>query len=327
LIAKLTDPYVLDGHRAIIGVTVGIAQSEPGEVDPASLMKNAETAHARAKAAGGNVFALFDPALDLGLRARQFLEIEMRDALYRSEFSLVYQPQVDLASNTLTGVEALVRWNHPERGPISPAEFIPVAEETGLIEGLGAWVLQRACQDAASWPKAIKVSVNLSAVQFTRGNLVETVTDALQSSGLAASRLDLEITESLFIHDSSRITSVADALRQRGITFSLDDFGTGYSSLNYLRRFQVQKIKLDRAFVSGLPVDAESIAIVRAVCALAHDLGIKTNAEGVESPEQMNCLRLLGCQEGQGYLFGKPQPASEIARLLDPAASGAIRAA
>jgi EAL domain-containing protein (putative c-di-GMP-specific phosphodiesterase class I) len=286
-------------------------------VDPASLLKNAETAHHRAKTAGGNTSAVFNPAVDLGLRARQALELDLRDALEKNQFSVAYQPQFDFATNSLVGVEALLRWIHPQRGPVSPAEFVPVAEDTGLIESLGRWVLGRACQDAASWPRPIKVAVNVSAIQFTRGNLVKAVVGALQQSGLPVGQLDLEITESLFIRDSSQIVSVIDELRDLGVTFSLDDFGTGYSSLNYLRKFHVQKIKLDRSFVTGLPLDLESVAIVRAVCALAQDLGVRTNAEGVETADQRNALRLLGCNEGQGFLFGKPKRALEIARLLD----------
>jgi predicted signal transduction protein with EAL and GGDEF domain len=316
LIAKLTEPYSLNGHRAVVGVSVGVATGEAFNQDAAALMKNAETAHHRAKVAGGHAVVFFDPARDLGLRLRQALEVEMRDALDRDEFWVAYQPQVDLATNQLIGVEALLRWQHPQRGPVSPAEFVPVAEDTGFIVTLGQWVLQRACRDAASWPTPIKVAVNLSPIQFTRGDLVKTVASALQSSGLSHAQLDLEITESLFIRESSEIMSVTDELRRMGITFSLDDFGTGYSSLNYLRKFQVHKIKLDRSFVSGLPLNPESVAIIRAVCALAQDLGVRTNAEGIETEEQMTSLRLLGCKEGQGYLLGKPQRAEEIARLL-----------
>jgi diguanylate cyclase (GGDEF)-like protein len=326
LIASLNETYVLNGHRAIVGISVGIAQCT-AEEDPASLIQNAETAHRRAKTAGGNGSMFFDPKLDLGLRARQSLEMDMRDALDRDEFSVVYQPQVDLATKEVVGVEALVRWQHPQRGPISPVEFIPLAEDTGLVELLGAFVLRRACQDAAGWAKPIKVAVNVSPIQFTRGDLVGRVNDALQSSGLPPSRLDLEITESLFINESSQIAAVTDTLRGIGISFSLDDFGTGYSSLNYLLKFRVQKIKLDKSFISGLPHEEESISIVRAVCALAGDLGIRINAEGVETTEQMNSLRLLGCQEGQGYLFSKPQPALDIARLLEGPLQGSWRAA
>jgi diguanylate cyclase (GGDEF)-like protein len=315
LIGKLTAPYLLGDHRAIVGVSVGVASVQDAEGGH-SLMKNAENAHRRAKIAGGNVSMFFDPAVDLGLRVRQTLELEMRDALERDEFWVAYQPQVELASNSIVGVEALLRWQHPERGLISPAEFVPVAEDTGLIEVMGKWTLHRACSDAAGWPVPIKVAVNVSPIQFTRGDLVNTVRHALQSSGLPEAQLDLEITESLFIRESSEIVSIIDKLRKLGISFSLDDFGTGYSSLNYLRKFEVQKIKLDRSFITGLPLQADSAAIVRAVCSLAQDLGIRTNAEGVETPEQMNSLRLLGCKEGQGYLFGKPQPASEIVRLL-----------
>ena len=316
LIAKLTEPYSLNGHRAVVSVSVGVATGEAFNQDAAALMKNAETAHHRAKMAGGHSVAFFDPARDLGLRLRQALEVEMRDALDRGEFWVAYQPQVDLATNRLIGVEALLRWQHPQRGLVSPADFVPVAEDTGFILALGQWVLQRACRDAASWPTPIKVAVNLSPIQFARGDLVTTVASALQSSGLPHAQLDLEITESLFIRESSEIMSVTDELRRMGVTFSLDDFGTGYSSLNYLRKFQVHKIKLDRSFVSGLPLNPESVAIVRAVCALAQDLGVRTNAEGIETEEQMTSLRLLGCKEGQGHLLGKPQKAEEIARLL-----------
>ena len=323
LIAALGSAYVLNGHRAIVDISIGIAQSGGDMSDPASLLKDAETAHRRSKEAGGKKWSLFDPAWDLGSRARQRLETDMRDALDRDEFAVLYQPQIDLASNALVGVEALVRWRHPGRGQISPAEFIPVAEDTGFIEALGAWVLRRACHDAANWPKPIKVAVNLSPIQFTRGDLVKTVEEALKASALPVSRLNLEITESLFIKDSAEIAATVGALRSLGATFSLDDFGTGYSSLNYLRKFPVDKIKLDRSFIMGLPLDQGSVAIVRAVLAMARDLGIRTNAEGVESREQMESLRLLGCQEGQGYLFGKPQPADEIVRALQSSSAQA----
>jgi diguanylate cyclase (GGDEF)-like protein len=326
LVEKLGRPYLLDGHRAIVGVSVGIAQREDAADDPAALTKNAETAHRRSKDAGGNRWSFFDAALDLGLRARQRLELEMRDALERDEFAVVYQPQIDLQSNAIIGVEALVRWRHPTRGFVSPAEFIPAAEETGLIEPLGAWVLRRACQDAAGWPQAIKVAVNVSPVQFTRGDLVKTVAEALDASGLPPSRLELEITESLFIHESADIAATADALRKAGIAFALDDFGTGYSSLNYLRKFQVQKLKLDRSFVAGLPAEQESVAIVQAVVNMARDLGIRTNAEGIETPAQRDCLTALGCREGQGYLFGKPQPSADIAQALGASAGAAAAA-
>ncbi|HEX2726463.1 MAG TPA: EAL domain-containing protein [Beijerinckiaceae bacterium] len=323
LVEKLGRPYLLDGHRAIVSVSMGIAQSDDAD-DPVSLTKNAETAHRRSKDAGGNRWSFFDAALDLGFRDRQRLELELREALERDEFAVAYQPQIELQTNEIIGVEALVRWRHPTRGFVSPAEFIPVAEDTGLIEPLGAWVLRRACEDAASWPRAIKVAVNVSPVQFTRGDLVKTVADALEATGLPASRLELEITESLFVRESAETIATADAVRRMGIGFALDDFGTGYSSLNYLRKFEVQKIKLDRSFVAGLPAEQESIAIVQAVINMARDLGIRTNAEGIETAEQRDCLKGLGCKEGQGYLFGKPQPAADIARALGaPAAQAA----
>jgi EAL domain-containing protein (putative c-di-GMP-specific phosphodiesterase class I) len=213
-------------------------------------------------------------------------------------------------------VEALLRWHHPQRGFVSPAEFIPVAEEIGLMEALGTWVLRQACSDVAGWPRAIKLAVNVSPVQFVRSDIVVAVRDALASSGLPAGQLELEITESLFIQENKSIRSTMDELGRSGIQFALDDFGTGYSSLSYIRKFPIGKIKIDRSFVSGIPHDQEAIAIVQAVVALASNLGIRTNAEGLETEEQTTLLRLMGCNEGQGYGLGRPQSAKDLADLL-----------
>jgi EAL domain-containing protein (putative c-di-GMP-specific phosphodiesterase class I) len=279
-------------------------------------MKRADTALYRAKAMGGNALEIYESSMETALVARQTLEVELWDALEKEQFELHYQPQVDLGSQEIVGFEALVRWRHPTRGLVSPAEFVPAAEAVGLIEPLGAWVLRRACADAVGWPKPVKVAVNVSPVQFTRGDLRETVLAALAGSGLPASRLELEITESLFVNESKHIGDVMESLLAAGLSFAIDDFGTGYSSLNYIRRFPVRKLKIDRSFVSAGPFDNGTVAIIRAVCAMADGLGIVVNAEGIETIEQAMFLRLLGCREGQGYLFGRPVPVSDAERML-----------
>jgi diguanylate cyclase (GGDEF)-like protein len=317
LIRKIGEPYQIEGHRLIIGVSIGIAYIQGADTDPMQVMKNADTALYRAKASGGNAYRIYATEMDARLKARQALEVDLWDAFERNQFEVHYQPQVDLASEAVIGVEALVRWRHPTRGFVSPAEFVPVAEAVGLIEPLGAFVLKEACAVVARWPKPIKVAVNVSPLQFTRGDLVATVRSALAASGLSPKQLDLEITESLFIHENRVIRDTMDALRAMGISFSIDDFGTGYSSLSYIRKFPVQKLKIDQSFVAGLPFDKESLAIVGAVAALAQSLGIRVNAEGVETPEQAALLRLLGCGEGQGYLYGRPVSAAEIVRMLE----------
>ena len=317
LIETVSEPYQIDAHRMIIGISVGIAAAAENGADPARLMKNADTALYRAKARGGNAFRVYDQEMDRRLHARQALEIDLWDAFERNQFEVHYQPQVDLASDQIIGAEALVRWHHPARGWVPPIDFIAVAESIGLIEPLGNFVLSEACRAAANWPKPIKVAVNVSPVQFTRGDLLATVRQALRTSGLPAERLDLEITESLFINDNPHVHATMEALRALGVSFSLDDFGTGYSSLAYIRKFPVQKIKIDRCFVTGLPFEKESVAIVRAITALAESLAIRVNAEGVETAEHVAALRLLGCAEAQGYLFGRPEPGEELARLLE----------
>jgi diguanylate cyclase (GGDEF)-like protein len=316
VIAALGEPYDLEGHRTIIGVSVGIACVGDEDTSATEIMKRADTALYRAKAMGGNALEIYESSMETALVARQTLEVELWDALEKEQFELHYQPQVDLGSQEIVGFEALVRWRHPTRGLVSPAEFVPAAEAVGLIEPLGAWVLRRACADAVGWPKPVKVAVNVSPVQFTRGDLRETVLAALAGSGLPASRLELEITESLFVNESKHIGDVMESLLAAGLSFAIDDFGTGYSSLNYIRRFPVRKLKIDRSFVSAGPFDNGTVAIIRAVCAMADGLGIVVNAEGIETIEQAMFLRLLGCREGQGYLFGRPVPVSDAERML-----------
>jgi EAL domain-containing protein (putative c-di-GMP-specific phosphodiesterase class I) len=240
----------------------------------------------------------------------------MRTALVQGGFSLHYQPLVNLKTKRVTAFEALMRWHHEKRGAVPPSEFIPVAEEMGLIVQLGEWALRAACMEAASWPDDIRVSVNLSPLQFAKGNLVSTVVSALAASGLPASRLELEITESVLLEKSERNIAILNQLRELGARISMDDFGTGYSSIGYLRSFPFDKIKIDQSFVRDLLVDEGSLAIVRAIAGLGVSFGITTTAEGVETEEQMHCLQLEGCIEVQGYLYSKPVPSGAIDGVL-----------
>jgi EAL domain-containing protein (putative c-di-GMP-specific phosphodiesterase class I) len=253
--------------------------------------------------------------MDAGLREKQTLKAELRLALARGGFELHYQPILDLHTNRIVCFEALLRWRHPERGFISPTEFIPVAEETGLVVPLGEWVLREACREAAGWPEDTSVAVNLSPVQFRSRELVRTVAEALAGSGLPPNRLELEITESVLLHDSEANVALLHALKRLGVRIAMDDFGTGYSSLSYLRLFPFDKIKIDRSFVSDLPGGGESGAIVRAVVGLGARLGVTITSEGVETQSQLDYLRAEGCDEAQGYLFSRPVPASELATL------------
>jgi EAL domain-containing protein (putative c-di-GMP-specific phosphodiesterase class I) len=284
------------------------------------LLKNSDMALYRAKSDGRNTFRFFEAEMDARAQARRTLEVDLRKAVAAGDFALHYQPLVDLASGDITGFEALLRWPHGLRGMIPPAEFVPVAEETGLIGQLGTWVLRRACTDAALWPAHVKVAVNLSPLQFRTGNLLQIVIDALRDSGLSARRLELEITETLLLERSEAVLATLHALRALGVRISMDDFGTGYSSLSYLRSFPFDKIKIDRSFVHGLQSQADSQAIVRAIVSLGSSLGITITAEGVEDESDLACLKAEGCNEGQGFLFSKAQPQADVLRLLKEAA-------
>ncbi len=316
LIANLGEPYDLGGRRQVVTASFGIAVAGMDDGDPLGVLKHADTALSVAKASGGNTLARFDPSMMAALRKRQDLETELWGAFERRDFELYYQPQVDLGDERLVGFEALLRWRHPQRGFVSPAEFIPVAEASGLIQKLGAWVLEEACATAASWPDPIKIAVNVSSIQFARGDFVRTVERALADSGLPAARLELEMTESVILEESHFVRTAIKELCDMGVSFALDDFGTGYSSLSYIRRFPIAKIKIDRSFVSEMPLNQELAAIVSAVAALARSLDIRLNAEGIETRDQLDRLRLLGCAEGQGYLFGKPEPQEEATRRV-----------
>ncbi|WP_234679485.1 bifunctional diguanylate cyclase/phosphodiesterase [Bradyrhizobium monzae] len=317
LVEVISAPYEIDDHQIVIGVSIGISLSPQDGSNPDELLKNADLALYRAKADGRGTYRFFETGMDARAQARRLLEMDMRAALQRDEFQPYYQPIRDVASDRVVAFEALLRWNHPQRGLISPINFIPLAEETGLIIQLGELVLHRACADAATWPDNIGVAVNLSPVQFKNPNLIASVTEALEKSGLAARRLELEITESVLLQNSEATLTTLHELRAMGVRISLDDFGTGYSSLSYLRSFPFDKIKIDRSFVSELATREDSVAIIRAVTGLGRSLGIITTAEGVENDAQLELLRREGCTQAQGYLFSMPRPASEVAMMLE----------
>jgi diguanylate cyclase (GGDEF)-like protein len=316
IIEIVAHPHNIDGHDVTVGASIGVAIARPGEMSTESLLKSADLAMYSAKSDGRGTYRIFDPQMDAVVQTRRSLERDMRTSLAQGGFELYYQPLVNLQTKRVTAFEALMRWNHRDRGAVPPSEFIPVAEDMGLIIQLGEWALRQACAEAADWPDDIRVSVNLSPLQFSKGNLVATVVNALASSGLSASRLELEITESVLLEKSERNISILNQLRELGARISMDDFGTGYSSIGYLRSFPFDKIKIDQSFVRDLLFDEGSLAIVRAIASLGVSFGMTTTAEGVETEEQMRCLNLEGCVEVQGYLYSKPVPTSEIARVL-----------
>ncbi|SIO15963.1 diguanylate cyclase/phosphodiesterase [Bradyrhizobium erythrophlei] len=322
LLEAIGDPYLLDGHSVVIGASIGIAVSPGDGEESEKLLRNADMALSRAKNDFRGTFSFFEAEMDARAQTRRKIEIDLRDAIQNDVLRPYYQPLVDLSTGRITGCEALVRWPHAERGMISPAEFIPVAEETGLINALGGLMLQRACMDAAQWPDDVRVAVNLSPLQFRIGNLLSVVMDALKQSGLPARRLELEITETLLLEKSSQVLATLHALRSLGVRISMDDFGTGYSSLSYLRSFPFDKIKIDQSFVRDLGSNRDAQAIVRSIISLGMGLGVTITAEGVETEAEFSCLRDEGCHEGQGYLFSHARPNAEIVNLLK-AQSGA----
>jgi diguanylate cyclase (GGDEF)-like protein len=320
IVEKIAAPYDIAGHQLIIGVSIGISLAPEDGKNPDELLKKADLALYRAKEDGRGTYRFFETGMDARAQARRVLELDLRAALQRDEFEVHYQPIRDIAKDRIVAFEALVRWNHPLRGTISPINFIPLAEETALIVPLGEWVLRRACADAAGWSGDIDVAVNLSPIQFKNPNLVSSVSAALQASGLPANRLELEITESVLLQNSEATLAVLHELRGFGVRISLDDFGTGYSSLSYLRSFPFDKIKIDRSFVAELATRDDSMAIVRAVTGLGKSLGIVTTAEGVETDAQFELLRREGCTQVQGYLFSPPRPAADVETMLRPRA-------
>lgn len=316
ILEELARPFRLDDQDCHIGTSIGVAFLPQDGSDPETLLRNADLALYRAKADGGGTFRCFEPEMDAWVQLRRSRENDLREAFARGQFSLVYQPLLNSHGGGVTAFEALLRWHHPEQGTISPAEFVPLAEETGLINPIGAWVLRTACAEAATWPQHVRVAVNLSPVQFRNRNLVETVKEALAASWLAANRLEVEITESVLLSENAANLAALHAIRDLGVRIAMDDFGTGYSSLGYLRSFPFDKIKIDRSFVSQIGVNAHCTAIVRAVTGLGASLGIMTTAEGVETASQLAALQAEGCDEVQGFLFSRPVPAEEARRLI-----------
>jgi diguanylate cyclase (GGDEF)-like protein len=309
--------YLVDDHILNIGVSVGIALPPTDGTDPDRLLKSADLALYRAKEEGRGRFRFFEQEMDARAQARRTLELDLRRAFALRQFEVHYQAQMNLHDKQVVGFEALVRWRHPQRGMVSPAAFIPVAEEIGLISQIGEWVLLTACREAANWPGNQRIAVNLSPMQFSTPGLVDTVAAALATSGLPPQRLELEITESVLLEDTAATLAILHQLRSLGIRIAMDDFGTGYSSLGYLRSFPFDKVKIDQSFIRDMPTDGDSAAIVKAIIGLGISLGISTTAEGVETEEQLNRLRAEGCTDIQGYLLSKPVPAAEVAAVLN----------
>jgi diguanylate cyclase (GGDEF)-like protein/PAS domain S-box-containing protein len=316
LTACLAEPVEMGGASLTLGGSIGISLA-PDDADSADqLLRNADTALQRAKKTRRGGHEYFQVDMDAQLQDQAELRFSLRDALARGEFRLVYQPLIDMRSGAIVSFEALIRWQHPVRGLVSPADFIPLAEETGWIIPIGRWALREACREATHWPAEIRVAVNLSAVQFGNKQLEAEIAEALSDSGLAPSRLELEVTETLLLQDDEANTKLLRALKKLGICFAMDDFGIGYSSLGYLRRFPFDKIKIDKSLIRDLPDGGGGDAIVHAIIWLAHSLGISVTAEGVETQEQLNLLRDQGCGQVQGYLFSRPVAPSEVAGLL-----------
>jgi diguanylate cyclase (GGDEF)-like protein/PAS domain S-box-containing protein len=315
LVKALSEPFVICGHHINIGTSIGIALFPSDGINGDELLRAADTALGRAKEAGGNAYRFFESEMDLRLQERRHLERDLRQALTANQLELHYQPLVDCEHLTVTGCEALLRWHHPERGNVSPADFIPLAEECGLIMQLGDWVLRTACREAASWPAGKVVAVNLSPIQFRQPDLAERILTILSETGLCPQQLELEITEGVLIEDTERTLATLKTLKAHGIRISLDDFGTGFSSLSYLHRFPFDKIKIDRSFIWAMEENPDSMSIVRAVIALGRSLRITVTAEGVETQTQLAWLQKEDCDQAQGYLLGRPMSRTAIAAL------------
>jgi diguanylate cyclase (GGDEF)-like protein len=314
VIEVIGEPFDIDGHQAMIGASIGIAVGPNDGLRPDRLLRNADLALYRAKGDGRGTFRFFEAAMDLQMQTRRIMEQDLRKALQAGEFELYYQPVVNLARNAISGFEALIRWNHPVKGLVSPASFIPLAEEIGFIVPIGEWVIRQACTTAAQWPQDLHVAVNISAAQFRSPGLMQVIVGALGASGLAPTRLEIEITETVLLQNRETTLAVLHQLRALGIRIAMDDFGTGYSSLTYLQCFPFDKIKIDRSFVKDIAENTGSLNIVRAVAAMANGMGMTATAEGVETAEQLQTITSEGCTEMQGFLFSKPLPASEIER-------------
>ena len=312
IIETLSEPYRVGDHQIIVGASVGIAVSPHDGLNAVDLLRSADLALYRAKTDGRGTYRFFEPGMDARMHARRRLELDLRKALAESAFELHYQPIVNIDTNTVTGLEALLRWNHPSRGWVPPSQFIALAEETGLICAIGEWVLFEACREAANWPGHVRVAVNLSPLQFKQNGLSDLVSDALSTSGLPADRLELEITESVLLENTEQTLASLRRLRGLGVRIAMDDFGTGYSSLSNLRIFSFDNIKVDQSFTQGLGINEQSSAIVQAIANLGVVLDTTTTAEGVETADQLGWVRAFGIVDVQGFFFSPPVPASEV---------------
>jgi diguanylate cyclase (GGDEF)-like protein len=313
---SISRPYQINGHQIVTNISIGISVAPIDDMDPDVLLKNADLALYGAKSDGRGTYRFFEAEMDARMKVRRDLEMDLRKALLNGELELHYQPLVNLQDNEISALEALLRWNHPTRGVISPVDFIPIAEETGLIIPIGEWVLRTACKEAGNWPDHVKVAVNVSPAQLKSRNFLDTVISALGDSGLPASRLQLEITESVLMQNTFATLETLHALRKLGVQIAMDDFGTGYSSLSYLRSFPFDKIKIDRSFIQDLSNGAEPLAIVHAVAGLAKCLNMISTAEGVETQQQLDALQAMGCTEMQGYLFSRARPVKELGQFF-----------
>jgi diguanylate cyclase (GGDEF)-like protein len=316
IVEILGRPFIIRGEVAELGASVGVSLAPEHGKDHETLVQYTDVALYTAKRADTRGYRLFEPSMQEAIQRRRFLETDLRRACMREDFKIAYQPIIDSATGAYTGAEALLRWTCPERGEVEPSEFIPIAEELGLISRIGAGVLKQACLDAAAWPKHLDLAVNISPVQLLDPRLPQTVMQALEDSGFPATRLELEITETALLGNDEIVMRTLTKLREFGIRISLDDFGTGYSSLSYLHRFPITRIKIDKSFVQRLPTDAGSASIVRAIAQLGESLQMKITAEGIETDEQMAFITQHGCNDVQGFLISRPVPASKIGNLF-----------
>ncbi|MCA9296622.1 MAG: EAL domain-containing protein, partial [Phycisphaerales bacterium] len=319
---QLSKPFHLGGHDVVLSTSIGIALGDSNYVQGSDLLRDADTAMYRAKQAGGAQHAVFDDVMHAEVKLRLQLENDLRKAVEAHQFEVLYQPIVELETGSVIAFESLIRWNHPERGVIPPTEFIPIAEETGLIAPIGRWVLQEACRQLAAWRRELgddrdlSISVNVSPRQVGEANLVHEVRRVLSVTGLDARWLRLEITETMIMENAASIHEVLHDLKSLGVELHMDDFGTGYSSLSYLHRFPLDVLKIDREFVTNISDDPEYASVVRAIMTLAHSLRMRVTAEGIETPEQLALVRSLGCNYGQGYLFARPLSPANAWKLL-----------
>jgi EAL domain-containing protein (putative c-di-GMP-specific phosphodiesterase class I) len=320
IVEAVAEPHTIGDHELHVTTSVGVSIYPHDGLDAETLLKNADTAMYQAKENGRQSFRFFKPAMNLRAVERQWLEESLRRALERSEFRLHYQPKVDLRTGAISGAEALIRWEHPTRGMISPAQFIPIAEDCGIIRDIGAWVLRQACMQARAWAAsgmgATTMAVNVSAVEFRDENFLTSVFNILENTGMNPGSLDLELTEGVLMDRAETTAPILQALRDRGVQVSVDDFGTGYSSLSYLQKFPLDALKIDQSFVRQINLPGANPAIVTAIIAMARNLGLRVVAEGVETPDQLAFLKSHRCDEAQGYYLGRPMLPDEFAKLL-----------